>query len=284
MNVLVLHAHPEPRSLTSSLKNFAVSALERAGHEVRVSDLYAMKWKATLDIDDFPAHADGERLYPTQASGRAFATKQQAADVSAEQEKVIWADALILNFPLWWYGMPAILKGWFDRVWAAGWAYDVGRHGGSRWGIRFGEGTLQGKRALLVTTIGGRAPQYGPRGVNGHLDDLLFPLTHGCLFYPGIDVLPPLAFFSVGNRVSPADYEAMCARLQARLDTLATAAVTPFRPQNYGDYDASQVLLPHLSPAATGLSMHQRMHADPVPVIRSLSESLQLEGCAAEER
>jgi NAD(P)H dehydrogenase (quinone) len=73
----------------------------------------------------------------------------------AEIDKLLWADALILQFPLWWFAMPAILKGWVDRVFAYGFAYGVGEHSDRRWGDRYGEGTLAGKPAMPIVTAGG---------------------------------------------------------------------------------------------------------------------------------
>ncbi len=95
-----------------------------------------------------------------EASGRAFTAGALTEDVKAEQEKLLWADMLILQFPLWWYHMPAILKGWVDRVYAFGFAYGVGERSDTHWGDRFGEGTLAGKRAMLFVTVGGWATHY----------------------------------------------------------------------------------------------------------------------------
>lgn len=67
---------------------------------------------------------------------------------AAEQEKLLWADTIIFQFPLWWYTMPAILKGWVDRVFTYRFAYGVGEHSDTKYGERFGEGTLAGRRAL----------------------------------------------------------------------------------------------------------------------------------------
>lgn len=73
----------------------------------------------------------------------------------------------------------AILKGWLDRVFAFGFAYGVGEHSDKRWGDRYGEGTLVGKRAMLIVTAGGWEEHYAARGVNGPIDDLLFPSIMG---------------------------------------------------------------------------------------------------------
>ena len=108
MKVLLVYAHPEPRSLNGALRDVAIKALEAEGHEVRVTDLYAEGWKSEIDRADFPTLASSSRFKPSRASKEAFATDTLTADVKTEQEKLLWADALILQFPLWWYTMPAI--------------------------------------------------------------------------------------------------------------------------------------------------------------------------------
>ena len=120
MKVLLIYAHPEPRSLNGALKDFAVRHLQNAGHEVQVSDLYAMRWKAGFDADDSSAPPVGEFWRSTLDSKQAFEQGTQSADIVAEQEKLLWADTVIFQFPLWWFSMPAIMKGWIDRVYAWG--------------------------------------------------------------------------------------------------------------------------------------------------------------------
>jgi len=68
----------------------------------------------------------------------------QTPDITREQEKLHWADTVIFQFPLWWFTMPAIMKGWFERVYAYGFAYGVGEHSDSHWGDRFGEVVVSG--------------------------------------------------------------------------------------------------------------------------------------------
>lgn len=235
MKILIVYAHPEPKSLTASLRDVAVAALERDGHEVEVSDLYAAGWKSEVDRADFPDLAAEDRLRVADASHAAFAAGTLTRDVKAEQDKLLWADALILQFPLWWYTMPAILKGWVDRVYAYGFAYGVGEHSDRRWGERFGEGTMAGKRAMLIVTAGGWEPHYGPRGINGPIDDLLFPIQHGILFYPGYAVLPPFVAYRV-DRLDASGFAVLADRLRGRMRTLFTEPTIPFRRQNGGDY------------------------------------------------
>lgn len=256
MNILLVYAHPEPRSLNGALKDFAVQRLETAGHAVQVSDLYAMEWKAVLDASDNTALPPGARFSATQDSKAAYTQGTQAADIAQEQEKLRWADLLILQFPLWWFSMPAILKGWVDRVYANGFAYGVGEHSDTHWGDRYGEGTLAGKRAMLVVTIGGWEAHYGARGVNGPIEDLLFPIHHGTLFYPGFAVLPPHLVYQT-SRLGETDFPSLSEALGRRLDTLATTAPIPYRKQNGGDYLIPALTLrPEIAPGETGLAIH----------------------------
>ncbi|WP_259781867.1 NAD(P)H-dependent oxidoreductase [Aestuariispira ectoiniformans] len=257
MNVLIVFAHPEGKSLNAALRDTAIDELKAQGHEVRVSDLYADSWKAVVDRNDFPILAPDERLRVPSASGRALAADSLTADVKAEQEKMLWADTVILQFPLWWFTMPAILKGWVDRVFAYGFAYGVGDHNDTRWGDRYGEGTMDGKRAMLLVTTGGWEPHYSDRGINGPIDDLLFPINHGILFYPGFDVLPSFVTYQA-DRLSPDNFEAEAERLRDRMRSLETIRPIPYRRQNDGDYlMPSMKLRPELNHAGeSGFSIH----------------------------
>lgn len=256
MNVLLVYAHPEPQSLNGSLKDFAVRRLNASGHAVQVSDLYSMQWKAVLDASDYTAGTQSTRFDPAQASLQAFQNGTQSADIAREQEKLRWADALILQFPLWWFSMPAILKGWIERVYACGFAYGVGEHSDSHWGDRYGEGTLAGKRAMLIVTAGGWEPHYSARGINGSMADLLFHIQHGILFYPGFDVLPPHVIYRTG-KIDDALFQQVSEDLGKRLDALWTIDPIPYRKQNAGDYEIPALTLrPEIAPEQHGFDIH----------------------------
>ncbi|WP_141575605.1 NAD(P)H-dependent oxidoreductase [Actinomadura sp. WMMA1423] len=262
MNVLWIFAHPEGRSLNGALRDHGAATLRREGHRVRHSDLYAMGWNPLVGPADF-GHDPARRLIVGAASERAHAAGALAPDVRAEQDKILWADALIVQFPLWWYGMPAILKGWFDRVFVQGFAFGVtGPDGRAR---RYGDGGLAGRRALVVATAGARAAGLGPRGVHGAAEDLLFPLLHGTLFYTGVDVLPPLVVTGA-DRAGPGEGAAAAAALDARLRVLPTADPIAYRGERDGDYTGDLVLRPHLAPGRTGPSIHVRQ--PPAPCVR----------------
>lgn len=123
-----MFAHPEPGSFSAALKNTAVSTLTRLGHQVTVSDLYAMNWQPALSEGDFVgARADADYLDLSREQEHAFEHNAYAFAVRQEQEKVVAADLVLLHFPVWWFSMPAIMKGWGDRVFSRGFAYSTGR-------------------------------------------------------------------------------------------------------------------------------------------------------------
>ena len=256
MNILIVYAHPEPQSLNGSLKDFAITHLRTAGHNVQVSDLYAMQWKAQLDARDNIAPSADIPFHPSLDSQRAFKNGTQSADIVAEQEKLRWADTVIFQFPLWWFSMPAIMKGWVDRVYAYGFAYGVGEHSDTHWGDRYGEGAMKGKRAMLMVSTGGWESHYSPRGINGAIDDVLFPIQHGVLHYPGFTVLPPLVLYRTG-RTDAARFNQICDELATRLDTLESTTPIAFRHQNSGEYEIpSLTLKPEIAPGKTGFGVH----------------------------
>ncbi|MET8505218.1 NAD(P)H-dependent oxidoreductase [Streptomyces sp. NPDC004787] len=263
MKTLVVTAHPDPRSLTHSLQDVAVRTLREQGHEVEISDLYAMKWKSEADFDDFAdfaGHEEGTgpdgRPGPDfmRASGEAFASGRLGEDIRAEQRKLLAADLVLLHYPLWWFTMPAILKGWFDRVFTAGFAYGPGLP-------RYGEGPFTGKRAMVVTTTGGRESNYTARGVNGPMDDLLFPVNHGLLWFTGFQVLPPFVAHRAVD-LTEERFAEIADRYRERLAGIETAEPLPYRPERGGDYDAGLQLRPGREAAGTtGFDLH-RIHRE----------------------
>lgn len=257
MKVLWVFAHPEQRSLNGSLRDFGIRTLEAAGHEVRQSDLYAMQWKAVADGDDFTDTEPGARLTYAASSFRGFKGATQAPDIAAEQAKIMWADTILIQFPLWWFSVPAILKGWFDRVLAAGWAYRVTDPKNPGRTLRYGDGNLKGKRGMLIVTTGATAASLGPRGVAGDINDLLFPVNYGIFWYTGISALQPHVIHGA-NRVTPEEYALLEQALAERLAGLAGEAPIPYRSQNGGDYDEDLVLKPGLEGNTGGLSIRLR--------------------------
>jgi NAD(P)H dehydrogenase (quinone) len=234
MDVLIIFAHPEPASFSAALKNEAVAALAQGGHVVTVSDLYAMDWNPALGPDEF-AHdrADPGYLDLSREQEHAHRNDSHAADVRAEQSKVAAADLVLFHFPVWWFGMPAILKGWVDRVFSRGFAYSAGR--------KYDRGHFKGKRAMLCITTGTASTLYEPDGIDGDLLHVLWPIHNGMLAYTGFTVLPPFVAWMPG-RVDAPERAAYLASYRDRLAALDTAQPLFFHP--WDDYDESQRLKP----------------------------------------
>lgn len=249
--VFWLSAHPEPRSLNGQLCRAGIKRLRSTGHLVVESDLYAMEWDPVVRGEGLVAA--GQRFDPTRDTRRAYVEGTLPADVRAEQAKLTAADAVVVQFPLWWYGVPAILKGWFDRVLVSGFAFGKDPRTGQR--LRFEDGPFQGKRVLVVTTLGDRPRAIGPRGKSGELGELLFGLLHGTFAYTGMDVLPPMAFPSA-DFTDDDSYVRVEDTLRGRLDHLFETQPVRYRPQFNGDYTEEWELVPEVRPGETGLSVH----------------------------
>jgi len=114
MRVLVVFCHPTHESLTGAALARALAGLATGGHEVRVVDLYAEGFRPELSLDERAAHLVDHRLEPGLR-----------AEVTPSVEALRWCQALVLVHPTWWSGQPAMLKGWFDRVWVRGVAWDL---------------------------------------------------------------------------------------------------------------------------------------------------------------
>jgi NAD(P)H dehydrogenase (quinone) len=221
MNALIVYAHEDPKSFNGALRDLAVRVLREGGHTVEVSDLYGMRFNPVGGKHDFTTLADPDFFKYGIEQTKATEAGTFAVDVAAEQEKLLQADLLIFQFPLWWFGLPAILKGWVDRVFAAGLTY-----GGGRW---YSNGVFRGKRALLSLTTGGAPSIYSPRGLNGDMDSLLFPIQHGMLYFLGFDVLPPYIAWAVARSSQP-EREDYLRAYSERLRKWNTADTIPFPP------------------------------------------------------
>jgi NAD(P)H dehydrogenase (quinone) len=232
MKILIVHAHPEPRSFNGALTDLARRCLPAAGHELVVSDLYALGWDPRSDRSNFTAALDPNYFKQQQEEEHASATGGFALDVQAELDKLFWCDALVFQFPLWWFSLPAMLKGWVDRVFAMGAVY-----GGGVW---YDRGRFEGRRAMLSLTVGGPATMYGPDGLNGDIHQLLYPIQHGMLRFTGFDVLPPFIAWQPA-RIGEKARRACLEQYRQRLLTLATTE--PLRFPSLDAYDPATYAL-----------------------------------------
>lgn len=130
MKHLIIYAHPNPASFNHAIQETLVRVLKGKGHEVRVRDLYAMRFDPVLKADDF----------------QAFLAGKVPGDIAIEQDHVRWAEQLTFLYPVWWGRMPSMTGGYIDRVFSKGFAYDYSPTGPV--------GLLPGKKVYLFSTMG----------------------------------------------------------------------------------------------------------------------------------
>ncbi|SHK18322.1 NAD(P)H-dependent oxidoreductase [Thermocrinis minervae] len=136
MKALVIYAHPNPKSFNHAILERVQKTLESLGVEYMVRDLYSVGFNPVLSAEDFISLQQGKVL----------------EDVKREQDYIRSSDFLIFIFPMWWYSFPAILKGYIDRVFSYGFAYEE-RDSGL-------VGLLGDKKALFFVTLGGSQEDY----------------------------------------------------------------------------------------------------------------------------
>jgi NAD(P)H dehydrogenase (quinone) len=141
MKVLVVYAHPSPTSFNHAVLESFTKGLRSKGHAVEILDLHAQGFNPVLTAGDLASLQSGE----------------VPAGIKAEQERVSRAEGLAFVYPLWWSSMPAILKGWIDRVFSMGFAYDFGAEGPI--------GLLKHRKVLLLTTCGADQAQMEQSGI-----------------------------------------------------------------------------------------------------------------------
>ncbi|RYG75305.1 flavodoxin family protein [bacterium] len=188
---LFVTAHPEPQSFNHAMTNEATRHLRSQGFEVKHSDLYGMGWQPVSDRRNFTSISDPH--YLKQQVEEVYATDHDtfAPDIAAEIEKLFWCDVLVLQFPLWWFGMPGILKGWVDRVFAMSKTYG--------WGEWYDAGKFRGKRAMVSLTTGAPEGMFGDGGMNPAMETILVPIHHGIFKFTGFEVLPPFIAWEVAH-------------------------------------------------------------------------------------
>lgn len=193
MNVLIIHAHENTDSFSSALAKTAKKYFSEKGHSVTISDLYKKGFNPVAGKHDFNETSNAEYYKYAIEQFNANSSDSFADDVKEEMEALIKADVLILNFPLWWFDMPAILKGWVDRILAYGFAY------GGDYGL-YKDGRFKRKMAFLSITTGSPASFYTADGAHGRsLENILRNINEGILGLVGYEVLPPFIGYCVSR-------------------------------------------------------------------------------------
>lgn len=211
MNILIIHAHPEPQSFCTALHSAAVEEFTALGDHVQVSDLYAMGFNPVASTADFSLRVNPDYCVYALEQRHGVESGTIAADIHIELQKLLWCDLLILNFPLFWCSTPAILKGWIDRVFVSGLIY-----GGKRF---YNQGGLKGKRAMVSVTLGGRESMFGEQGIHGPIQAMLKHLLQGTLAYSGMTVLEPFIGWHVPY-ISDEERRDMLQAWRQRIQTL----------------------------------------------------------------
>ena len=167
MNYLIIFAHPNGKSFSHQILKTLTEEISSSGNSYEYRNLYDLNFEPVLSSSDLAQYKKGE--YPD--------------DVRTEQQWVSWADVLVFIYPLWWGGMPAIMKGYIDRVYATGFAYEFNDNNPV--------GLLQGKKALLLSTQGYSRDYYDSIGMT---DAMLKIETSGIFGFCGIELLEHLFF------------------------------------------------------------------------------------------
>lgn len=233
MHALIVFAHPEPASLNGYFKDAAAEELCALGYEVEISDLHVMGFNPVEEASHFTNRHASDRFDVQAEQRHAYQTDTTSADVQAEIEKLARADLLILQFPIWWFGAPAIMKGWLDRVFVYG-LYSSRK--------RYDAGIFRGKKAFVSVTAGGPEATFQHDGRNGDVDLILWPI-HFTLYYMGYTVLPQFSVFGVGpHAITPQLAADHAADLRQKLQTIDTQP--PLQFNGWNDWDDKGRLKP----------------------------------------
>lgn len=215
MNVLIVYAHHEPSSFTAAMKNLAVTQMSQKGHTVAVSDLYGQGFSAIAQKWDFVTTSGGHFNYMLEQKHAARLNMAFSPDIVGEIQKIQAAELILFITPIWWFSVPAILKGWFDRVLAMGVTWDGGKI--------YENGLLRGKQAMMIATAGGPEVYYQQNGRHkADILQILHPINHGTLAFCGLNVHEPFVVLNTLGLDSAGRDKAL-AELKFRLDNLTAS-------------------------------------------------------------
>jgi NAD(P)H dehydrogenase (quinone) len=190
MRIHLVHAHPEPRSFVSAMRDVIVNEFIDMGATVTVSDLYQMGFNPVLSAGDFGSRKRSDYLIYALEQRHGYETGSLSQEIRDEVANVLAADVLGFTFPIYWFSVPAILKGWIERIFLSGPMY-----GGKR---LYDRGGLKGKRSFAAMTLGGRSHMFGSAGIHGELETgMMRHFFQGTLGYVGLAVYCPFVAYHV---------------------------------------------------------------------------------------
>jgi len=182
MNVLFVYVNQNTQSYGAALHNCALGFFSRRGDSCVISDLHASGFHPIAEKWDFKTSGGVHQNYMQEqrrvsgGGGEGF-----AEDIKDEIAKLRQADLVVFEFPFWWSSVPAMMKGYFDKVFALGTVWDSGH--------RYANGLLSGKQALVITTAGDSEEDYSAEGIHGAtIQQHMYPLLHSTLAQAGMDV------------------------------------------------------------------------------------------------
>ncbi len=179
MRHLIIYTHPNENSLNHNLLNTVVETLHARNEEVVVRDLYNIGFDPVLSLNDM----QGQRM------------GKVSADVKTEQEYIAWAEQITFIYPIWWTGLPAVMKGYIDRVFSYGFAYRYDQ------GVQ--KGLLKGKTTIIINTHGKSHDEYEKMGMD---KALTLTSDNGIFIYSGLEIIRHL-FFDKADKASAEDLE-----------------------------------------------------------------------------
>jgi NAD(P)H dehydrogenase (quinone) len=174
MRHLIIYAHPNENSLNHSLLNTVVETLQSRDQEVIVRDLYKIGFDPVFSLEDMQGQFQGKL----------------SDDVKLEQEHISWAEQITFIYPIWWTGLPAMMKGYIDRVFSYGFAYRYDQ------GIQ--KGLLKGKKTVIINTHGKSHEEYEKTGMD---KALTLTSDNGIFIYSGLEIIRHL-FFDKADKAS----------------------------------------------------------------------------------
>jgi NAD(P)H dehydrogenase (quinone) len=174
MKNLIVYAHPNSGSLNHFFKQTVLESLQESGEEIAVRDLNEINFNPVLSLDDM----NGQRMGTV------------ADDVQTEQDFITWADRIIFIYPIWWTGMPAIMKGYIDRVFSYGFAYRYDQ------GVQ--KGLLTGKKTIIINSHGKSNAEYEAMGMD---KALILTSDTGIFTYSGLEIQQHF-YFDKADRAS----------------------------------------------------------------------------------
>jgi NAD(P)H dehydrogenase (quinone) len=256
MKVLIVHAHAEEKSFCSALRNKAVEVLKGKGCDVKVSNLYEMKYYSALGPEDFvsmdPTYfkPQNEQVKSNQANFAGFSDQTKE-----EHLKLQWADLVLFVFPLYWFHLPGILKNWIDRTFSMGFGYGNGKI--------MENGLFKGKKAMVVFTTG--APSNMLDGFN--LKQSLFYQLNVAIFkFCGMDALEPFVAYSAAH-VDDTQRKQYLLEFENIMKSIETRAL--YNPESI----KVQVSVPQISVAIPQVT------APTVPAITAQCQQLNINKC-----